>query len=220
MNRRDPRGIGMTSQRARDRLAEQLQHMGIVAPEVLELIRNTPRHLFMDEALSHRAYENSAMPIGHGQTISQPYIVARMTEALLGKGPLDRILEIGAGSGYQTMILSQLAKQVYSVERIESLARALETRLAELGVHNCLVRYGDGMLGWPEAAPFDGILVAAAPLTVPPALKEQLKVGGRLVIPVGAQGEQRLLRITRDRGGYREELLDFVCFVPMLEGTI
>jgi protein-L-isoaspartate(D-aspartate) O-methyltransferase len=214
----DPRGIGMTSQRARDRLVAQLSEMGIASTRVLDIIRNTPRHLFIDEALASRAYENTALPIGHGQTISQPYIVARMTEALLTDRPLHKVLEIGGGCGYQTMILSQLADQVFTIERIATLAQKLTERMRELKCFNVSVRHADGSLGWAKHAPYDGILVAAAPLGVPKKLLEQLAVGGRLVIPVGASGRQQLLRIIRNDNGYDEEILHEVSFVPLLGG--
>jgi protein-L-isoaspartate(D-aspartate) O-methyltransferase len=214
----DPRGIGMTSQRARDRLVAQLAEMGIKSTRVLDILRNTPRHLFIDEALASRAYENTALPIGHGQTISQPYIVARMTEALLDDRTLHKVLEIGGGCGYQTMILSQLADQVFTIERIAALAQKLTERMREMKCFNVSVRHADGSLGWAKHAPYDGILVAAAPLGVPKKLLDQLAVGGRLVIPVGASGRQQLLRITRTEQGYDEEILNEVSFVPLLGG--
>ncbi|HTT07396.1 MAG TPA: protein-L-isoaspartate(D-aspartate) O-methyltransferase [Gammaproteobacteria bacterium] len=216
---KDARGIGMTSQRARDRLIAQLREMGIHSARVLDIIRTTPRHLFIDEALASRAYENIPLPIGHGQTISQPYIVARMTEALLDGGPLRKVLEIGAGCGYQTAVLAQLAERVYAIERIGDLTDKLRERLMKLGYRNVRLRRGDGNAGWPLHAPYDAILVAAAPLGVPPALKEQLAPGGRLIIPVGASGNQQLMLITRTAQGYDERLLDWVSFVPMLEGV-
>jgi protein-L-isoaspartate(D-aspartate) O-methyltransferase len=219
MNDSNLRGIGMTSQRARDRLVTQLREMGIRSPRVLEIMRNTPRHLFVDEALASRAYENTPLPIGHGQTISQPYIVARMTEALLDGGTLTRVLEIGGGCGYQTVILAQLAAQVYTVERIAMLASRLRERLHTLGHFNVSARHADGGLGWLKHAPYDGILVAAAPLGVPRRLLDQLAPGGRLVIPVGAAGQQQLLRIVRADEGYAEEVLDCVSFVPLVEGV-
>ncbi|MFO1435976.1 MAG: protein-L-isoaspartate(D-aspartate) O-methyltransferase [Gammaproteobacteria bacterium] len=214
----DPRGIGMTSQRARDRLIAQLREQGIHSAQVLDVMRNTPRHLFIDEALASRAYENTALPIGHGQTISQPYIVARMTEALLEGGPLHKVLEIGGGCGYQTMILSQVADQVFTIERIAALATRLTERMRELKCFNVSVRHADGNLGWAKHAPYDGILVAAAPLGVPKKLLDQLAPNGRLVIPVGASGQQKLLRITRTDKGLVEETLDAVSFVPLLGG--
>jgi len=215
----DFRGIGMTSQRSRDRLVHQLREMGIRSEQVLELIRNTPRHIFVDEALATRAYDNTALPIGFNQTISQPYIVACMTEALLADGPLDTVLEIGTGCGYQTVILSKLAGKVYSVERIEALVRRARQNFRVLDCRNIFVRHGDGNQGWLERAPFSAILVAAAPLGVPRALLEQLAPGGRLIIPVGRSGQQELLSILRTADGYDERRLDWVSFVPMIEGT-
>lgn len=215
----DARGIGMTSQRARDRLVAQLREMGIHSPRVLDIMRHTPRHLFIDEALASRAYENTALPIGHGQTISQPFIVARMTEALLEGGPLHKVLEVGAGCGYQTVILAQVADQVYSIERIAALASRLRDRLRAMKHFHVSVRHGDGSLGWAKHAPYDGILVAAAPLGVPRRLLDQIAPGGRLVIPVGAAGHQQLLRITRTEEGFHEEYLDVVSFVPLLGGV-
>ncbi len=214
----DPRGIGMTSQRARNRLADRLRGMGISNEQVLEIIRTTPRHLFVDEALASRAYENTALPIGFGQTISQPYIVAAMTQALADSGRLDRVLEVGAGCGYQSAVLAQLADRVFSIERIAALANKLRSRLHELGIRNVRVRHGDGFLGWPDQAPFDAILVAAAPVGVPEALLEQLAPGGRLIIPVGRAGRQELRLLTRTGGGIEEHILDHVSFVPLLDG--
>lgn len=214
----DFKGIGMTSQRSRDRLVEQLREMGIRSERVLELMRNMPRHIFIDEALASRAYDNTALPIGFNQTISQPYIVARMTEALLEQGPLNSVLEIGTGCGYQTAILSRAVKKVYSVERIEALLLKAREKFSALECRNIFTRHGDGIAGWPERAPFDGILVSAAPLGVPHALREQLGPGGRLIIPVGRSGEQELLSIARSEEGYVEKRLDWVSFVPMLEG--
>ncbi len=214
----DPRGIGMTSQRARDRLVEQIRKMGIRSELVLNLIATTPRHLFVDEALASRAYENNALPIGFGQTISQPYIVAAMTESLLGPTPLGNVLEIGAGCGYQSVVLSQVAKTVYSVERIGALASKLRVRLHELRVNNVRVRHGDGRLGWEKHAPFDAILVAAASFGIPEALTEQLAPGGRLVIPVGQPGNQKLVLVTKTRDGIEEQVLELVSFVPMVDG--
>lgn len=215
----DRRGIGMTSQRSRNRLVDALRNMGIESETVLELIRNTPRHLFVDEALGSRAYENTALPIGHGQTISQPYIVAQMTEALVNSGPMERVLEIGAGCGYQSAVLARLARQVYAIERIDALAQKLRTRLQALQITNVVVRHGDGMQGWPAKAPFDAILVAAAPVGVPLALLEQLGQGGRIVIPVGRAGNQDLRLITREANGFTEKSLERVSFVPLLAGT-
>ena len=213
-------GIGMTSQRARNRLVEQLRKMGIQSEPVLEAIRSTPRHIFVDEALSSRAYDNTALPIGFNQTISQPYIVARMTEALLeGRNELQNVLEIGTGCGYQTVILSKFAKQVSTIERIDALLGKARERFYSLKCRNIRARNGDGNLGWPEYAPYDAILVAAAPIGVPRQLLEQLAINGRLVIPVGKAGEQSLLLIIRTDSGYTERRLDSVSFVPMLEGV-
>ena len=214
------RGIGMTSERTRIRLVKQLKDMGITNPQVLNAIQTTPRHLFVDEGLATRAYENTALPIGHGQTISQPYIVAKMTELLLD-GPLGKVLEIGAGCGYQSVILSQFADQVYAVERIAPLAIKLRERIQQLRIRNILVKHGDGMQGWEDNGPYDAILCAAAPVVIPPKLLEQLKIGGRLVIPVGGEGgHQDLLLIMReDEETYNEQKLDAVSFVPMRSGV-
>lgn len=214
----DSRGIGMTSQRARDRLVKQIRKMGIDSEVVLDLIRTTPRHLFVDEALASRAYENNALPIGFGQTISQPYIVAAMTQALVGGRALGSVLEVGAGCGYQSVVLSKIAKTVYSVERIGALASKLRVRLHELRVNNVRVLHGDGTQGWAKHAPFDGILVAAAAVGIPAPLLEQLAVGGRLVIPVGQPGRQELRLVTRTAAGFEEQTLELVSFVPMVSG--
>ena len=211
-------GIGMTSQRSRDRLVTQLREMGIRSERVLASIRSTPRHIFVDEALASRAYDNTALPIGHNQTISQPYIVARMTEALLEIEDLDKVLEIGTGCGYQTAILAQFARQVYSIERIEALLANARERFQSLNYRNINTRYGDGGQGWPENAPYQGILVTAAPANVPDTLLKQLAVGGRLIIPIGHSGQQKLLSIARTDEGYVEKHLDCVSFVPMLTG--
>lgn len=209
----------MTSQRARNRLVDQLRRMGIEHEAVLEVMRTTPRHLFVDEALASRAYENTALPIGYGQTISQPYIVAAMTAALYTTGGLARVLEVGAGCGYQSAVMAQLAGRVFSIERIGALANKLRTRLLDLRVANVRVRHGDGYQGWAAHAPFDAILVAAAPVAVPPALLDQLAPGGRLIIPVGRAGHQHLSLYTRTAAGIEETLLDRVSFVPLLEGV-
>lgn len=208
----------MTSQRARNRLVEQLRRMGIETEAVLEVMRTTPRHLFVDEALASRAYENTALPIGYGQTISQPYIVAAMTAALYTTGSLERVLEVGAGCGYQSAVLAQLAKRVFSVERIAALANKLRQRLLDLRINNVRVRHGDGYQGWPAHAPFDAILVAAAPVRVPAPLFEHLAIGGRLIIPVGRAGHQQMCLFTRTVEGIEETVLERVSFVPLLEG--
>jgi protein-L-isoaspartate(D-aspartate) O-methyltransferase len=212
-------GIGMTSARTRDRLVQRLREGGISNLAVLERIRNVPRHIFVDEALGSRAYEDVALPIGYGQTISQPYIVARMTEALLEGGQADNVLEVGTGCGYQTAVLAPLVKQLYTIERIEPLLVRARERLKELGIRNVRFRHGDGAMGWPSHAPYDGILVAAAPLTVPEALLKQLKVGGRLIVPIGPEGEQQLVRFTRREQRVERESLGAVAFVPLLGGT-
>jgi len=212
-------GIGMTSARTRDRLVQRLREHGIANLAVLDRIRNVPRHIFVDEALGSRAYEDTALPISYGQTISQPYIVARMTEALLEAGAAENVLEVGTGCGYQTAVLAPLVARLYTIERIEPLLARARERLKELGIRNVRFRHGDGTLGWKARAPFDGILVAAAPLTVPEALVKQLRVGGRLLVPIGPEGEQELVRFTRREQGTQRESLGAVAFVPLLGGT-
>jgi protein-L-isoaspartate(D-aspartate) O-methyltransferase len=212
-------GIGMTSARTRDRLVQRLRDQGITNAAVLERVRNVPRHIFVDEALGSRAYEDTALPIGFGQTISQPYIVARMTEALLEAGEVGNVLEVGTGCGYQTAVLAALVSHVNTIERIEPLSTRARQRLKELGIRNVRFRHGDGSLGWKAHAPFDGILVAAAPLTVPEALIKQLKVGGRLLVPIGQEGKQELVRFTRREQRVERESLGPVAFVPLLGGT-
>jgi protein-L-isoaspartate(D-aspartate) O-methyltransferase len=212
-------GIGMTSARTRDRLVQRLRDQGITNLSVLDRIRNVPRHIFVDEALGTRAYEDTALPIGFGQTISQPYIVARMTEALLEGGPLISVLEVGTGCGYQTAVLAPLVDRIYTIERVEPLVTRAKERIKELGIRNVRFRYGDGSLGWKAHAPFDGILVAAAPLVVPEELIKQLKVGGRLLVPVGAEGQQELIRFTRKEQRVERQSLGAVAFVPLLGGT-
>ncbi len=212
-------GIGMTSQRTRERLVQRLVEAGISHSGVLEAMRSLPRHLFVDEALASRAYEDSSLPIGHGQTISQPYIVARMTEALLAGGPRDTVLEIGTGSGFQTAVLASLVRRVYSVERVADLYEKAERRLRGLKLRNVRLRHGDGHLGWSDYAPFDGILVTAAPEGVPRGLVAQLAPGGCMVLPVGRNEQQALVRVTRTESGYEHELIEPVVFVPLLGGT-
>ena len=223
MNLSDPRvqGIGMTSQRTRDRLIDRLRDKGIHNEQVLEAMRVMPRHLFVDEAMSSRSYEDTALPIGHGQTISQPFIVARMTEVLLSRGVPDVVLEVGTGSGYQAAILSQLVPKVYSVERIVALQKQARERYHMLGINNISLKHSDGSWGWPQHGPYKAIIVTAAPEQVPPSLLEQLDIGGMLVIPVGSQqGAQKLLLITREQDQYVEEELDAVKFVPLLNGAV
>ncbi|HHX35291.1 MAG TPA: protein-L-isoaspartate(D-aspartate) O-methyltransferase [Gammaproteobacteria bacterium] len=214
------RGIGMTSQRTRERLIQRLYDEGLSNPQVLDVIRRTPRHLFVDEALSHRAYEDTALPIGSNQTISQPYIVGRMTELLLANGPLDKVLEIGTGSGYQTAVLAQLVERVFSVERIQGLQERAKQQLAELSLRNVVYRWGDGWDGWNALAPYNGIIVTAGAKEVPQALLDQLAIGGRLVIPVGEGDAQQLLLIVREEDGFVYQTLEAVRFVPLLSGTL
>ena len=216
---REASGLGMTSQRTRDRLVARLRESGIEDAEVLDVIRITPRHLFVDEALATRAYEDMALPIGHGQTISQPWVVARMSAALIEYGRPQRVLEIGTGSGYQATVLSQLVPQVFTVERIEALLREARRRFRKLGIGNVRSRYDDGNLGWPAEGPFDGIILTAAGEGIPPVLLEQLADGGVLVAPVGAPGAQQLLRLRRQGNEILSEVLGEVSFVPLLGGV-
>jgi protein-L-isoaspartate(D-aspartate) O-methyltransferase len=216
-------GIGMTSARTRERLVQRLLEQGIVDNRVLDRIRNVPRHLFMDEALATRAYEDTALPIGFGQTISQPFVVAKMTEALLSAGPTDKVLEIGTGCGYQSAVLAPLVKEIYTIERIASLLGRARRTLRELRLRNIHFRHDDGNVGWVARAPFDGILLTAAPHAVPPALFEQLAVGGRLIAPVGPEGRQELFCYTKADTGKGETRIDrrslgAVSFVPLLSG--
>ena len=211
-------GIGMTSARTRDRLVERLKQNGIRSNAVLEQIRNVPRHLFVDEALASRAYEDTALPIGLGQTISQPWVVARMTEALLDGFTGESVLEIGTGCGYQTAVLAPLVKKIYTVERIRELYLKARQRLRELDIYNVQFRPGDGWEGWPKYAPYDGILVAAAAPEVPQKLLEQLAPGGRLIVPVGPAGRQDLIMVTRDNDHYEQVSLGAVSFVPLVKG--
>ena len=212
-------GIGMTSQRTRERLIQRLRDEGIRDHRVLDRIRNTPRHLFVDEALASRAYEDTALPIGKGQTISQPYIVARMTDVLLEGGPLENILEVGTGSGYQTAVLAPLVRRIYTTERIQVLLDQARRRFLSLKIRNVITKHVDGGLGLPEYAPFDGIIVTAAPQGIPLALVEQLRPGGRMVLPIGERDEQVLVRVTRTAEGYEHEMLERVSFVPLLGGV-
>jgi protein-L-isoaspartate(D-aspartate) O-methyltransferase len=211
-------GIGMTSARTRDRLVERLRAHGIRSEAVLSQIRSVPRHLFVDEALASRAYEDTALPIGHGQTISQPYVVAKMTEALLDGFEGETVLEIGTGCGYQTAVLAALVRKVYTVERIPELLRKTRQRLRELDIYNVQFRPGDGWEGWPKYAPYDGIIVTAAAPVVPEQLLGQLAPGGRLVMPVGTPGYQELTLITKTADHLEQRSLGGVSFVPLVKG--
>jgi protein-L-isoaspartate(D-aspartate) O-methyltransferase len=239
-------GIGMTSARTRERLVQRLQEQGITDRRVLERIRTVPRHLFVDEALASRAYEDTALPIGFGQTISQPYVVARMTAELiaadgLSRGPatvaaqapaaappkvsttaptrvLAKVLEIGTGCGYQTAVLAPLVTEIYTIERIAGLLGRARRTLRELKIRNVHLRHGDGTAGWPARAPFDGIVLTAAPPEVPPALFEQLRVGGCLIAPVGDEGRQELVRFTKGETRIARHSLGLVSFVPLRPG--
>ncbi len=215
----EARGLGMTSQRARDRLVERLAEDGIADRRVLDVIRSLPRHLFVDEALATRAYEDTALPIGQGQTISQPHVVARMTEALIEHGLPKRVLEVGTGSGYQCAVLAALVEKVYTVERIEELLRNARRLFRKLGIANVRSRHDDGRLGWPDDAPFDAIIVTAAGAEVEQALLAQLAPHGTLVAPVGPAGRQTLLRIRAGEDGWVRESLGLVSFVPLLGGV-
>ena len=212
-------GIGMTSQRTRNRLVDRLREKGIHDETVLTVIGKVPRHIFVDEALAQRAYEDTALPIGNGQTISQPFIVALMTQTLLNVSR-ERVLEVGTGSGYQTAVLATLVRRLYSVERIAPLIDRARERLRAMKIRNVHIKLSDGSLGWPEQAPFDGILVTAAARVVPEALKEQLAIGGRMVIPVGEESIQQLLVIDRTDDGFEETAIESVRFVPLLSGTV
>jgi protein-L-isoaspartate(D-aspartate) O-methyltransferase len=213
-------GIGMTSQRTRERLLGRLMDQGINSMEVLDVIRSTPRHIFLDEALSHRAYEDVALPIGFNQTISQPYVVARMTEAILTTGPMNRVLEIGTGCGYQTSVLAQLSKSVFSVERIKPLQEKARKNLRLIGLRNIEFKHDDGAQGWAEHGLYDAIIATAAPQSIPRELLQQLADGGRLVIPVGGEYDQELTLVTRKGNEFSYQVLDVVRFVPLLQGQL
>lgn len=213
-------GLGMTSQRSRDRMVRQLKDMGIADMRVLEVMRTTPRHLFVEEGLAHRAYDNTPLPIGYEQTISQPYIVARMTEACLERGQPQKVLEIGTGSGYQAAVLAQLVPRVVSLERIRPLQRQAREVLNILKLDNVSLRHVDGFGGWPEDAPYDVILLTAAPVEVPAVLLDQLALGGQLLAPVGAAGRQNLIRLVKTEQGFEKQDLGAVSFVPLLPGAI
>jgi protein-L-isoaspartate(D-aspartate) O-methyltransferase len=216
---RSPNGIGMTYQRTRARLVERLREQGIKDEVVLAAMFEVPRHLFVDEALASRAYDDVSLPINYNQTISQPYIVARMIEVLRASsdGVLGRVLEIGTGCGYQAAVLAQVAREVYTVERIKPLYERARKQLSDLKIRNVSVRYADGTAGLPEAGPFDGIIMAAAAPALSAVLREQLAVGGRMVLPVGMQ-TQWLYLVERDARGFRETQLEPVKFVPLLMG--
>lgn len=213
-------GIGMTSRRTRERMVKRLREQGICNPAVLEAMLETPRHIFVEDAFASRAYEDTALPIGFNQTISQPYVVARMTELLLEHGPLDKVLEVGTGSGYQTAILAQLAKRVHSVERIYPLQQRARRCLQDLHLRNVRLKHSDGGWGWEEYAPYDGILVTAAPPELPQALLEQMARRSVMVIPIGQGREQMLQRVVRTELGYRIEEIEPVVFVPLVAGVV
>lgn len=212
-------GSGMTSMRTRERLVSRLRAGGISDENVLDAIRSVPRHIFVDEALASRAYEDIALPIGMGQTISQPFIVALMTQALMSAPAPSYVLEIGTGCGYQTAVLASLVTRVYTVERIELLLSRARQRLRALEMSNIWFKHGDGNAGWVEFGPFDAVLVSAAPVRLPEALVEQLVIGGRLVMPVGDDRRQQLKVFTRTEAGVHEDTIADVNFVPMLRGT-
>jgi len=217
----DLRGSGMTSQRARDRLVVNLQDKGITSESVLNTIKNTPRHIFLDEALAHGAYENNALPIGFNQTISQPYIVAKMTELLLANKLPNKVLEVGTGSGYQTAVLAQLVQTVYSVERIKPLQDRARLKLQAMELKNVYLYHSNGEMGLSQYAPFDAILVTAAPDEVPQSLLSQLTVGGVMVIPVGGSAHQELKVITKKSDTvFDTKIIEDVNFVPLLSGVI
>ena len=218
------KGEGMTSQRARDRLAVSLKESGIRDPRVIEVIRDLPRHHFIDQALHSRAYENTALPIGHCQTISQPWVVARMTEVLLEyfdakQGMPKKVLEIGTGSGYQAAVLAAIVPELFTVERIEELLRQARRRFRQLGITNLRSKHDDGKLGWPDEAPFDAIILTAAGDTIPTRILDQLTPTGVLVAPVGSASSQTLIRMRGDgEGDFIQEELGPVSFVPLLGG--
>lgn len=212
-------GIGMTSRRTRERMVMRLMEQGIWNTAVLEVMRNTPRHIFVEEALASRAYEDTALPIGYNQTISQPYVVAKMTELLLDRGTPARVLEVGTGSGYQTAVLAQLVPKVFSVERIFPLQRRARQCLLDLGLRNVSFKHSDGGWGWDDHAPYDGILVTASPAEIPTKLLEQMDIGGIMVIPVGRGRMQLLQRVTRTQSGYEVDVVGKVRFVPLRSGS-
>jgi protein-L-isoaspartate(D-aspartate) O-methyltransferase len=212
-------GIGMTSQRTRDRMISRLKQQGISDQRVLSVMREVPRHCFVEEALASRAYEDTSLPIGFGQTISRPYIVARMTELLLQTQPMQHVLEVGTGSGYQAAILSRLVRRLQSVERIKALYDMARQRFRQQQLRNIRLRYCDGGMGMPQYAPYDGIIVTAAPEGIPRALVNQLRPGGAIIMPIGDSSEQILIRVLRTEDGYEKEFLERVSFVPLLGGV-
>lgn len=209
----------MFSPTTSEELVASLKRKGIKNAAVLEAIQKTPRHFFIGPALSSQAYSDTALPIAHKQTISQPFVVARMTELLLAAGPLHKVLEIGTGSGYQATILAQLVDEVYTIERIEDLYKEAKQRLQQLNLSNVFIKHGDGVKGWPEVAPFDGIIVTAASPTIPQYLLDQLTDGGRMVVPIGQPGYQELQVITRNGNNFDIQISDPVTFVPLLSGV-
>ena len=217
----DIKGVGMTSQRTRDRLIDRLHKKGIKHPDVLRVMRLVPRHLFVDEAMASRAYEDDSFPIGYGQTISQPFIVAKMSELLMTQEPLENVLEVGTGSGYQAAILGGLVKNLHTVEVIPELYRHARDLLYGIGYRNIRTHLGDGSWGWKEAAPYDAIIVTAAPDEIPNALIQQLKVGGRMVIPVGAQQQTQCLQVITKTSpsNFSIKKHDNVVFVPLVSKT-
>ncbi len=219
MNAEHLQGIGMTSQRTRERLVRRLREQGIRDQAVLDVMLNTPRHIFVDEALASRSYDDTALPIGFGQTISQPYVVARMTELARETGPCRKVLEIGTGSGYQAAVLGQLVEEVYSVERIGGLLTRARKRLRSLGLYNVRTKLADGHMGWPAKGPFDAIILTAAPADIPGELYPQLALDGRIIAPVGGSAGQELVVITRSEEGFDRHVVEPVSFVPLLPGT-
>jgi len=213
-------GIGMTSARTRERLVSRLREAGITDVRVIDVMRSTPRHFFIDEALAHQAYDDTALPIGQGQTISQPWVVARMTELLMEQGPRQKILEIGTGCGYQTAVLAAFGGEVYSVERIRLLQDQARKRIAALGFAKVQFKHADGGYGWSSEAPFDGILAACGRPDIPQDLLNQLADGGRLVMPVGEREQQRLTVVDRQGDEFHTTELDMVRFVPFQRGIL